>query len=178
MQSCGEKWLTSLWILWTLQATPKNLGSGKERNSWLWPFEVCSLGACTRLSHCSRNGFGSKRSELPSHWSDTPSQVTSIEADDYTYNSAMKSLSATGDRARVVDPVDPVSSKWGDRHEISDGINGLIDVFSKTRCEALVGYANGLAIWRVNHGWAAIKPFWLQIIIHNHTCGYLRILFV
>jgi hypothetical protein len=44
-------------------------------------------------------------------WSDTPSQVTSIEADDYTYNSAMKSLSATGDRARVVDPVDQVSSK-------------------------------------------------------------------
>lgn len=41
MQSCGEKWLTSLRILWTLQ-------------------------------------------------------VTSIEADDYTYNSAMKSLSATG----------------------------------------------------------------------------------
>jgi hypothetical protein len=111
-------------------------------------------------------------------WSDTPSQVTSIEADDYTYNSAMKSLSATGDRARVVDPVDQVSSKWGDRHEISNEINSLIDVFSKTRCEALVGYANGLAIWRVNHGWAAIKPFWLQIIIHNHTCGYLRILFV
>ena len=89
--------------------------NGLERNSWPRSrFKTCCLytwclyKACTLLPKWFR---------LKMIWiRHTPSQVTAIEADDYTYNSAMKSLSATGDRARVVDPVEPCV-KWGDRHE-------------------------------------------------------------